>query len=89
MLSSSQTARRMTAAAVLTMVGLLGGAAHGATDQCGAGASALSDAKTIAGVRGAIARQCPCAEFDGSTPQKKHGKFVACAKAVIKDATDG
>jgi pimeloyl-ACP methyl ester carboxylesterase len=79
----------MTAAAVLTMVALFGGTAIAATDRCGAGASALSDAKAIAGVRGAIARQCPCADFDGSTPQKKHGKFVACAKALITDATDG
>ena len=89
MLSSPESARRMTAAAVLTVVALLGGTAIAATDKCGAGASALSDAKAIAGVRGAIARQCPCADFDGSTPQKKHGKFVACAKAVITDATDG
>jgi pimeloyl-ACP methyl ester carboxylesterase len=88
MLSSPEAARRMTAGALFTMVALLGGAAHGATDTCGAGASALSDAKAIAGVRGAIARQCPCADFDASTPEKRHGKFVACAKAVIKDATD-
>ena len=89
MLSSPQSARRMSAAAVLTMIALLGGTAIAATDKCGAGASALSDAKAIAGVRGVIARQCPCADFDGSTPQKKHGKFVACAKALITDATDG
>ena len=48
-----------------------------------------SDAKAIAGVRGAIARACPCAEFDGSTPDKTHGKFVKCARTVITDATDG
>ena len=89
MLSSPETARRMTAAAVLTMVALLGGPAHGATDKCGAGASALSDAKAIAGVRGGIARQCPCAEFDGSTPAKSHTKFVQCARKVINDALDG
>src|SRR5262245_43430060 len=65
------------------------GAAHAKTDACRAGASALSDAKAIAGVRGAIARACPCADFDASTPAKTHGKFVQCAKAVITDATDG
>ena len=36
-----------------------------AADRCREGASALSDAKAIAAVRGAIARQCPCASFDG------------------------
>ena len=63
--------------------------AHAKSDACRAGASALSDAKAIAGVRGAIARSCPCTEFDASTPQKKHSKFVKCAKTVITDATDG
>src|SRR5262245_55733272 len=76
--------RRMTAIALL-----LAGSAHGATDACRTGASALSDAKAIAGVRGAIARQCPCADFDGSTPAKSHSKFVQCAKGVINDALDG
>src|SRR5262249_28955142 len=65
------------------------GAAHAKTDACRAGASALSDAKAIAGARGAIARACPCADFDASTPEKTHGKFVKCAKAVITAATDG
>jgi hypothetical protein len=32
---------------------------HAKSDACRAGASALSDAKAIAGVRGAIARSCP------------------------------
>ncbi len=32
-------------------------------DACRTGGSALADAKAIAGVRGVIARQCPCAAF--------------------------
>src|SRR6185503_13648256 len=60
-----------------------------AADRCREGASALSDAKAIAGVRGAIARQCPCAAYDGSSPATKHRGFVSCATAVINDATDG
>jgi pimeloyl-ACP methyl ester carboxylesterase len=63
--------------------------AHAKSDACNAGASALSDAKAIAGVRGAIARSCPCADFDASTPAKTHGQFVKCARTVIADATDG
>jgi len=63
--------------------------ARAATDRCRTGASTLADAKAIAAVRGAIARQCTCATFDGSSAAKGHAKFVACAKAVIKDASDG
>ena len=91
MLSSLPAVRRMTAGVgtLFATIALLAGAAHGATDTCRAGTSALSDAKAIAGVRGAIARQCPCGDFDGSTPAKSHSKFVQCAKAVINDALDG
>src|SRR5262245_27967212 len=60
-----------------------------AADSCRSGASALGDAKAIAAVRGAIARGCPCATFDGSSKEKTHGSFVRCAAAVIKDASDG
>jgi hypothetical protein len=63
--------------------------AGAATDTCRTGASALSDAKTIAGVRGAIDRQCPCADYDGTTPAKRHSAYVKCASAVVNDATDG
>jgi hypothetical protein len=56
---------------------------------CRSGDFALSDAKAIAGVRGLVARACPCADFDASAPDKKHGRFVKCARAVIDDATDG
>jgi len=59
-----------------------------AADRCRAGSSALSDAKAIAAVRGAIARQCPCAAFDGASPATKHGAFVRCATSVVDDATD-
>ncbi len=68
---------------------LVAGAAGAATDKCRAGASALGDVKAIAGVRGAIARACPCASFDGSSSATSHGKFVKCAKTVIDDALDG
>jgi pimeloyl-ACP methyl ester carboxylesterase len=81
--------RQLIALAAALAVADFAGAAHAKTDACRAGASALSDAKAIAGVRGAIARACPCADFDASTPEKTHGKFVKCAKEVITDATDG
>jgi pimeloyl-ACP methyl ester carboxylesterase len=85
------SARRTTAIAgtLFATAALLAGSARGATDACRTGASALSDAKAIAGVRGAIARACPCADFDGSTPAKSHSKFVQCTKSVINDALDG
>jgi pimeloyl-ACP methyl ester carboxylesterase len=60
-----------------------------AADKCREGASALADAKAIAGVRGMVERTCPCASFDGSTPATRHGRYVKCASAVIDDATDG
>ena len=60
-----------------------------AADSCRAHASALSDAKAIAAVRGAIARQCPCDTFDGSSKEKRHGRFVKCVNGVIDDAVDG
>ncbi len=81
---------RTHAARLLLILGcLVATAAGAATDKCRQGASALADAQAIAGVRGVIARDCPCADFDGSTPDKRRGKFVKCAKTVIKDATDG
>ena len=51
-------------------------AAGAATDKCRTGASTLSDAKAIAGVRGAINRQCPCADYDGTTPATRHSAYV-------------
>src|SRR5262249_20751579 len=60
-----------------------------AADSCRAHASALPDAKAIAGVRGAIARQCPCDTFDGSSKEKRHGAFVKCANGVIAVAVGG
>jgi pimeloyl-ACP methyl ester carboxylesterase len=71
------------------MTVVLAAAAHAASDRCRSGDFALSDAKAIAGVRGAINRACPCAAFDGSDVAKKHRNFVRCAKGVIDDATDG
>src|SRR5262249_19185781 len=60
-----------------------------AADSCRARASALGDAKAIAAVRGAIARQCPCGTFDGSSKEKRHGSFVKCANGVIAAAVSG
>jgi pimeloyl-ACP methyl ester carboxylesterase len=57
--------------------------------RCLAGASAVNDARAIAGLRAVIARQCPCASFDGSSPATSHDAFVKCAKALIDDASDG
>jgi pimeloyl-ACP methyl ester carboxylesterase len=73
--------------AVIGLIALVP-AAH-AADKCRTGAFALSDAKDIAAVRGAIARACPCADYDASAADKAHGKFVKCAKTVIADALDG
>src|SRR5262245_25892998 len=80
----------MRIAGLTTIIGLilLVPAAH-AADKCRTGASALSDAKDIAAVRGAIARACRCADYDASASDKTHGKFVKCAKTVIADALDG
>ena len=79
---------RLTVVPVLLVVALAG-SLHAAPDACRARASALGDAKAIAAVRGAIARQCPCASFDGSSKAKGHSRFVKCANAVIDDAADG
>ena len=76
---------RLTVVPVLLVVALAG-SLHAAPDACRARASALGDAKAIAAVRGAIARQCPCASFDGSSKAKGHSRFVKCANAVIDDA---
>ena len=86
---SPEAPRRFIAVAAAFALAGFAGAAHAKTDACRTGASALADAKAIAGVRGAIARVCPCADFDASTPAKTHGQFVKCAKTVIADATDG
>jgi pimeloyl-ACP methyl ester carboxylesterase len=59
------------------------------SQRCRGGDFVLSDAQDIAAVRGAIARACPCATFDGSAPDKTHSAYIRCTKAVIADATDG
>jgi len=53
------------------------------------GCASVDGRRAIAAVRAAIARACPCADFDGSTPAKSHQAFVDCARGVIADATDG
>ena len=50
---------------------------------------ALSDAKDVAALKGAIERACPCASFDGSSPALRHPAYVRCASGVIRDASDG
>jgi pimeloyl-ACP methyl ester carboxylesterase len=60
-----------------------------ADDRCRSGQSAIPDAQAIAAVRGVIARQCPCAAFDGTTSATNHRAFVDCAAAIIDDAADG
>jgi pimeloyl-ACP methyl ester carboxylesterase len=79
---------RTRVVATLLLATLLAPAGH-AADRCRQGGSALADAKAIAGVRGMIDRQCPCASFDGSSQATRHGRYVKCASAVIKDASDG
>jgi hypothetical protein len=74
---------------LILCLALAPGSPGAATDKCRTGASALSDAKAIAGVRGAINRQCPCADYDGTTPAKRHSAYVKCASEVVNDATDG
>lgn len=78
---------RSLPAAILTLLLLV--SAADAADRCRTGTFALSDAKDIAAVRGAVARACPCADYDASVPEKTHGKYVKCAKTVIADALDG
>ncbi len=73
--------------AILLAVTVFAPAASAAV-KCRGGAFAVSDARDILAIRGAIARACPCASFDGSTGQA-HGDFKKCGNAVISDATDG
>jgi pimeloyl-ACP methyl ester carboxylesterase len=60
----------------------------GAPAACREEAFALSDAKDVAAVKGAIERTCPCGSYDGS-PSLRHRDFVRCAYDVIIDASDG
>ncbi len=80
--------RVVLAVALASLVTVSAPEAH-AADKCHAGASAPDDATSIAGLRAAIARLCPCDDYDGSTKATNHAAFAKCAKAVIKDATDG
>jgi pimeloyl-ACP methyl ester carboxylesterase len=73
----------------LVIVALALSVAGHAADRCREGASALADAKAIAGVRALIDRACPCADFDGTTPATRHGRYAKCASAVMADASDG
>jgi pimeloyl-ACP methyl ester carboxylesterase len=74
---------------LVTLVFSLAASSALAADKCRTGAFALSDARDLAAVAGMVARQCPCADYDGSTPARRHGAYVKCAKMVIADATDG
>ena len=73
----------------LVLLGALALATASQAANCRQGNSALSDAKAIAAVRGAIARYCPCGAYDGTSASTKHGAFVRCATDVINDASDG
>ena len=76
--------------AALVLVALaLPAHATGAGEACRVGGQELADAQAIAGVRGAIARACPCDDYDGSAPSKSHGSFVRCAQAQIDAASGG
>lgn len=80
-MNSIRSLRRgvLVAAAVL----LTPGAVY-AADACLAGASAASDAAAIDDARIAVETMCDCAFFDGSSGARSHGKFVRCAKNMIK-----
>jgi pimeloyl-ACP methyl ester carboxylesterase len=75
--------------ALTVVLAIVDGGAARAADRCNSGTFALSDAKAIAGVRGAINAQCPCAAFDASSGDKTHSRYVKCAKTIINDAADG
>jgi pimeloyl-ACP methyl ester carboxylesterase len=72
----------------LVLAGLLVTASAEA-QPCRSEPNALSDAKAIAAVLAHIGRACPCGFYDGSSADKKHGRFVKCAATVIDDASDG
>jgi pimeloyl-ACP methyl ester carboxylesterase len=55
-----------------------------AADKCLAGASAAADATAISDLRIAVETACDCQAFDGSSGATSHGKFVKCAKDLIK-----
>jgi pimeloyl-ACP methyl ester carboxylesterase len=86
--TSSQLMRRITAAAgALLAIAVLAPPAA-PSHLCRSGEFVLSDRQDVAAVRAAVERACPCASFDG-TLGKTHHAFVRCAKAVIRDASDG
>jgi pimeloyl-ACP methyl ester carboxylesterase len=48
-----------------------------------------SDATDVAAVRGQIDVTCPCATYDHSSSATGRGAFLACARGVVGDASDG
>ncbi len=50
--------------------------------------AAASDAAAVQAVRAAIDTTCPCANFPANGKKSLHGKYVACAKGVVKSALD-
>src|SRR5205085_10012315 len=72
-----------------TILALLFAAGADAADKCHGGESSSSDALSIAGVRAAIARACPCAAYDGSSDTTDHKAFASCAASAVADAADG
>ncbi|HEY2774323.1 MAG TPA: hypothetical protein VGK20_09780 [Candidatus Binatia bacterium] len=77
------------AATALAYALLVGATAANAADKCRAGDSGPSDSTSIAELRAAIARLCPCASFDGSDDTKDHKAFAACAQTQIGLASGG
>jgi pimeloyl-ACP methyl ester carboxylesterase len=76
-------------AAAAALFGLVASGPAEAADRCNNGASQVGDARSIAGVRAAIDRQCPCANYDGSSDTTSRKAYLDCALPLIADATDG
>ncbi len=72
------------AATLLAPASLLAGAPKCRADDPGAAA----DAGAVESVRDQIDAACPCASFPPDGKKSLHGKYVKCAKAVVKAAVD-
>ncbi|MEW6271237.1 MAG: hypothetical protein AB1689_18300 [Thermodesulfobacteriota bacterium] len=68
---------------VVVAAAALHAAPAAAQDACRAGASALSDARALAALRGAIDEACPCASYDG-TQGKTRSAYRRCAREVLR-----
>lgn len=50
--------------------------------------AAAADASAIETVRDQIDADCPCASFPADGKKSLHGKYMKCARAVVKAAVD-